>query len=818
MTRKRKPRSVPAPALTAGTSRATADTSAYRRWWPVLLAALAALGIAAWLLSPRDAPPAAPAPATGAAATAAPAPPVQPAAASAASPEVAGYVGSRTCGECHRTEHAAWQGSQHARAMQHATPDTVLGDFDDARLSVQGVESRFFRRDGRFFVRTDGPDGQLADFEVKYTFGVAPLQQYLVELPGGRLQALALGWDTRPASADGQRWFRQYPDEQIDHRDELHWSARAQNWNFMCADCHSTDVRKGFDADTDAFDTRWSEISVGCEACHGPGSAHLAWSRTPGASDPSKGLTVALDERRGVHWSIDPASGNATRSTPRDSERELQVCAQCHSRRAQLAEGYRAGAPLHDHYLPSTLEEGLYHADGQQLDEVFTWGSFRQSRMHEAGVTCGDCHEPHGQKLRAEGNAVCAQCHASAKYDAPSHHFHPMGSPGAQCVNCHMPATTYMVVDPRRDHGLRVPRPELSLALGTPDACTGCHRNRQAQWAADAVATWYGPGRRQEVHFGAAIDAGRRARPGAAAALLALVRDPSRPAIVRATAIELLARYPGAAADAAIRASLRDADAQLRHAAVTAQQTAAPEHIARVLAPLLGDPTRAVRMEAARVIAAAGALPAPMAMAAFNAAIAEFESAQRENLDRPEAWLNLGNLAGWRGDATGAEDAYRRALQRDPRFVPAAINLADLYRATGREAQAEQVLRDALQAAPGAPALHEALGLTLVRQGRKTGALVELEAAHRAAPDEPRHAYVYAVALADAGQLSEAIRVLEESARRAGGTRDVLLALAALRRDSGDTAGAGQALQSLAEVNPDDPALAASGLPQQPGP
>ncbi len=695
--------------------------------------------------------------------------------------------------------------------MQHATPATVLGDFDDARFSFQGVDSRFFRRDDRFFVRTDGPDGKLADFEVKYTFGVEPLQQYLVELPGGRLQALALSWDARPAAAGGQRWFRQYPEEQIDHRDELHWTGRAQNWNFMCADCHSTNVRKGFDAGADAFDTRWSEISVGCEACHGPGSAHVAWSKAPDASDPSQGLTVLLDERRGAHWSIDPASGNAQRSAPRTSDRELEVCAQCHSRRSQFAEGYRAGHSFYDHYLPSTLEAGLYHPDGQQRDEVFSWGSFRQSRMHQAGVTCSDCHEPHGQKLRAEGNAVCAQCHATAKYDAPSHHFHPGGSPGAQCVNCHMPATTYMVVDPRRDHAIRVPRPDLSLALNTPDACTGCHRDRQAQWAADAVAKWYGPGRRQEAHFGQAIDAGQRARPGAAAALLAVVTDAAQPAIVRATAIELLARYPGATTDEAIRRALRDADAQVRHAAVTAQQAAPPEQIALVLAPLLSDPTRAVRMEAARVIAGAGALPAPTSMAAFDTAIAEFESAQRGNLDRPEAWLNLGNLAAWRGDAAGAEDAYRRALQRDPRFVPATINLSDLYRATGREADAEQVLREGLQATPGAPALHEALGLALVRQGRKREALGELEAAHRAAPEEPRQAYVYALALADAGQGAEAIRLLEDSARRAGGTRDVLLALAALRRDSGDAAGAAQALQALAEVNPDDPALAATG-------
>jgi len=771
-----------------------------------LLAAFVALGIAAWLLVPAQRAPDAAAPPGALATTEVPAPAAAPPAPAPAPAPV--YVGSAACAECHRAEHDAWQGSQHARAMQHATPETVLGDFDDARFSYQGVDSRFFRRDGRFVVRTDGPDGRLADFEVKYTFGLYPLQQYLVELPGGRLQALALSWDARAASEGGQRWFRQYPDERIDHRDELHWTGRAQNWNFMCADCHSTDVRKRFDAGGDAFDTRWSEISVGCEACHGPGSAHVAWSRAPNAADATKGLAARLDERRGTHWTIDPASGNAVPGTPERSERELQVCAQCHSRRSQFAEGHHAGLPLYDHYLPAALDEGLYHADGQQREEVFTWGSFRQSRMYQAGVGCSDCHEPHGQRLRAEGNALCGQCHAAAKYDAPTHHFHPAASAGARCVNCHMPATDYMVVDPRRDHGMRVPRPDLSLAIGTPNACNGCHRDRSPQWAADAAARWYGPGRRQEPHFGQAIDAGRRARPGAARALLALVTDPGKAAIVRATAIELLARYPGAEASAALERALGDADPQVRHAAVGALQGSSPEHIASALAPLLGDATRAVRMEAARVIAAAGA--APSASPAFDRAIAEFESAQRENLDRPEAWLNLGNLHGWKGDAAAAESAYRTALARDRRFVAAAVNLADLYRATGREADAEAVLRDALAASPGSAALREALGMALVRQGRKADALVEFEAARNAAPDDPRHAWVHALALADAGRRTEAIRVLEDSVQRAGGTRDVLLALAAYRRDAGDAAGAASALGALAEVNPDDPALAAS--------
>jgi tetratricopeptide (TPR) repeat protein len=758
-------------------------------WIPVLgLAAVFVLVGAAWLVS-RSTMPSSSAPA-----------------AQSAAPSAV-FVGSESCAACHAAQHAAWKKSQHARAMQHASPATVLGDFSDARYTKDGVTSTFFVRDGKHYVRTDGPDGKLADFEVKYTFGVEPLQQYLVELPGGRLQALAVSWDARPARDGGQRWFRQYPDEKLDFRDELHWTRASQNWNGMCADCHSTDVRKGYEAAKDAFDTRWAEINVGCEACHGPGSVHLEWAQRKDSADAAKGLTVALDERRGATWRIDPASGNAKRTTERRTGREIEVCAPCHSRRAQIAEGWRPGQALMDHYLPTPLREGLYHADGQQRDEVFIWASFLQSRMHAAGVTCGDCHDPHTQKLRAPGNATCAQCHLASKYDTQAHHFHPPGTPAAQCVNCHMPAATYMVVDPRRDHSLRVPRPDLSVTLGTPNVCGGCHRDSTAQWAADAVARWYGPQRRNEPHYGQAIDAGRRARPGAASALVALATSVAYPPIVRATAIELLARYPGRAADDAVRRALGDADPLVRHAAVSALQAPTPEQLVADLAPLLSDPVRAVRIEAARRVAPMAArLDAP-SRAAFDTAIAEYEAVQRGNLDRPEAWMNLGNLHLDRGNADAAEEAYRGALQRDARFVPAYVNLADLKRARQSDAEAEAVLREGLRAAPAAPALREALGLTLVRQGRKAPALAELAAAQKAAPDEARYAYLYALALHDAGRRADAVRVLADSAARQG-DRDVLLALAMYRSEGGDEAGARAALKALEAVNPDDPALA----------
>jgi hypothetical protein len=193
--------------------------------------------------------------------------------------EAATFVGSETCAVCHQAETQLWRGSQHKLAMDHATDKSVLGDFNDAMFEYYGVHSRFFRRDGKFLVETDGPDGKLATFEIKYTFGVDPLQQYLVEFPDGRLQALSLAWDSRPTDKGGQRWFHLYPDEDIRYDDVLHWTKLNQNWNFMCAECHSTGVRKNYDAASDRFATTWAEISVGCETCHGEGSRHVVWAR-----------------------------------------------------------------------------------------------------------------------------------------------------------------------------------------------------------------------------------------------------------------------------------------------------------------------------------------------------------------------------------------------------------------------------------------------------------------------------------------------------------------------------------------------------------
>ena len=567
-------------------------------------------------------------------------------------------------------EHAAWSGSHHDLAMQIADEKSVLGNFSNAKFSSAGVASTFFKRDGKFFVNTDGPDGKLADFEIKYTFGVTPLQQYLIELPGGRLQAFGIAWDARPKTAGGQRWFHLYPGRKLKAGDPQHWTGIDQNWNYQCADCHSTNLRKNYDAEARRFDTKWSELNVSCEACHGPASNHVTWAKKDGDwqrfAGLGKGLPVRLDERRGVTWIADAATGDAVRSAPREGVREIETCARCHARRGQFNDDGVHGRPLGDSFRVALLDNGLYWNDGQQRDEVYNHGSFLQSKMFAKGVTCSDCHDPHSLKLRAPGNAVCSQCHLPAKYDGPQHSFHPAGSKGAECVACHMPATTYMVIDPRRDHSFRIPRADLSVKLGLPNACNQCHADKPPAWAAAQVEKWYGHVPAGHQRYAEAFHADASGAAGAAQLLRDVVRNPEQPAIARASAVARLAADPSPATNDVLRQALNDPDALVRAAAAGALARVDPALKAQLLARLLSDPVRGVRMEAARVLAG----PAEQRLAAadreaFAKALAEYVAAQQFNADRPEARANLGMLHAERGDSAGAEKELQAAL--DPR-------------------------------------------------------------------------------------------------------------------------------------------------------
>jgi len=683
------------------------------------------------------------------------------------------FAGAEVCSGCHANQSQHWQGSHHDLAMQVANEQTVLGDFNQTEFKKDGVISRFFRRDGRFFVQTDGPDGQLADFEVKYTFGVFPLQQYLLELSGGRFQALSIAWDSRPATQGGQHWFHLYPHEKIDHNDELHWTKPSQNWNYMCAECHSTKLEKNYDQNSHTYKTTWAAINVSCEACHGPGSNHVNWAKDKNqnpTADANKGLAFLLDEQHGVNWQFAAGADNAKRSLPRNSSKEIEVCARCHSRRGQMFSYNQHGEALLDTHLPGLLRETLYHADGQIDGEVYEYGSFLQSKMHQAGVTCSDCHEPHSLKLRAEGGAVCLQCHRPEKYATRQHHFHPEDSKGADCLSCHMPTKDYMVVHTRHDHSFRIPRPDLSVKLGTPNACTACHTEHDAAWAAQQIQLEVGHEPKGYQQYAAALHAARTGAADADTQLTALLRDTNQPGIARATAVSDLRRRLTADTYPLLAAALADKDPLVRIGALEALDPLPVEQRWQASHTLLSDPRRVVRALAAEALAGIPDKQLPAnEKADVVKANADYLAAQKLNADQPGSLVNIGNFYAAYGDDKAAEHSFREALALNPAWVPAYVNLSDFYRQTGRDAEGEKILLAGLQQQPKAAALHHSLGLLRIRQKNLPAALTALKNAMELAPDDTHYRYVYALALQSTGQNAEAQKVVESGLRNAPG-------------------------------------------------
>ncbi len=724
------------------------------------------------------------------------------------------YVGEPQCTRCHEAQTKEWRQSHHARAMEAANDATMLGDFNNTTFTYAGTTSSFYRRDGKFLVRTDGPDGQLHEYEIAYTFGIIPLQQYLIAFPGGRYQCLPIAWDSRPTDKGGQRWFHLYPGQKITSTDPLHWTGPNQNWNYMCADCHSTNLVRNFDLAANAYKTTWSEINVSCETCHGPGSAHVAWADArkkkslTGRDNTSMGLGV--QGLRAVDYSgfgVGDASSIASRPANRQRQQaEVQACAPCHARRGPITNVPDIGKTFLDSYRPALLDNGLYYPDGQILEEVYEYASFTQSKMYAAGVTCSDCHNAHSLKQRGTGNNVCGHCHLPLTYDTPAHHHHKQGTAAARCPSCHMRTTTYMVVDPRFDHSFRVPRVDYTLKYGTPNACTTpCHENKSVAWSNDAVVNWYGPTRSRGNEYVKALDAGRRGLPEAEQELRAAIKVPSYAPIARATALTLLHDYYSPASIDALQAGLTDSDAVVRAAAVRVLDSLPPADRVRLARPLLNDPVRLVRAWTASALA--GTPPDLLTQdeaADLARATQEYLTLEMAVAERPEAHLNLSGFYLRQGKTKEAEAALQTALRLDPRNVPARVNLADVYRAEGRDADGERMLREAIGIEPRAAEAIHALGLLCVREKRQAEALGLFKRACELQPNVARYGYVYAIGLQSSGDIAKAIDVLEAVHKTSPADVDTLAALATFERDRGNLGEAIGWADKLVRLRPDD--------------
>jgi len=643
------------------------------------------------------------------------------------------FVGRQTCVECHQKEGRQWTGSDHDLAMDLATPEFVLGDFDNTQLEHHGITSKMSHKGGQYFVETEGPDGELAKFHVDYVFGVRPLQQYLTKLDRGRYQVLPVTWDT-----EGERWFYANPDAPFGPDDPLHWTGSAQNWNHMCADCHTTNFAKNYDLKTHTHHHTYSEMDVSCEACHGPGSIH-----------------VEIAESNSIFW--DRRYGHGLAELEHENSKiQLESCAPCHSHRRRLYPGFQPGDEFLDHYGLSLVEEHLYHDDGQIDEEVYVYGSFLQSLMYRKGVRCTNCHDPHTTRVKSQGNALCTQCHNAAKFDNQKHHHHEFGTKGALCVECHMPSKKYMVVDPRRDHSIRVPRPDLTVKLGTPNACNNCHTKPKetAQWAANQVVKWYGTKRLKKPHYGEILAAGRTGSSRAERQLIGLMTSQDVGPTVRATAVSVLAtRYQSRDTERAIREALTSSEPLMRAAALRAFEGRNPESPQQVsalksaVAPLLDDPVRLVRTEAARVLAQ---IPTSVLKKSeriqFNSVLEEYVTGLLTEGDQSGVHMSLGVLYDQLGKTDSAIKGLETAIQLEPTATGARSNLAQIFERQGRtedvlklRAEEVELMKRNARLLPDNARIHYQLGLMLYLSKREQEAVASLSKAVELEPNSSNY-------------------------------------------------------------------------------
>lgn len=611
---------------------------------------------------------------------------------SAFAQETASYVGSSVCVACHTDEALLWQRSHHALAWTLPTSDTVVADFDGTMFELDGMTARFRIEGDTYQVEVTEKDGVTTDYRVHSVAGIEPLQQYLLETQEGRLQSFDVVWDT-----EQDRWFHLYPDQDLSPGMGLHWTGPYKNWNARCAECHATGYKKNFETATQSYSSTQAEIGVGCEACHGPGSAHVAWTEQ---------LETAKDAPAPPDYGFSQSFAT--------TDATIQQCATCHSRReAHSDRSPLPGTPYHDSYGLALLRAGLYHADGQILDEVYVYGSFLQSKMYALGVSCIDCHNSHSGELKAEGNGVCTQCHSLAgntrfeslplaDYDSVTHHFHTPGTEGAQCKSCHAPESVYMGNDWRADHSFRVPRPDLAMETGSPDVCTSCHSDKDASWAAAEIANRFPDSGNRGPHYGVALAEGRENAVAAADSLLSLGMDEDKPGIVRATALWLLETAESPQAAERIAFLLTHSDPVVRAAAVSAQRMASPQDRVARLLPVLEDPSRSVRLAVAKELIDARNIRLPEeTQAALDAARSEWRAALFSRLDFPETHVQIAGVYLTLRNMRAAELAFAEVTRLDPQMHQAWTMRIRIAAATEGAERALSIVNEALRALPG---------------------------------------------------------------------------------------------------------------------
>ncbi|MBU2918816.1 hypothetical protein KO505_12745 [Psychrosphaera sp. F3M07] len=678
------------------------------------------------------------------------------------------------CVTCHQSAVNDWQQSDHAKAMDLANEKTILGNFNNVTTKHFSQQARFYIQDELFKIDLTEGD-KLTTYTVNYTFGHYPLQQYLVPAQGGRFQVFPFAWDSRQESQGGQRWYPNYANEDIKSNDRLHWQQPLQNWNGMCADCHSDGLKRNYSIAENSFETKWDNINVGCQSCHGKMDDHTQVN----VQTSSSLIDSPQQHQQVLNWLIKPGEKVAklrdqqgklaTKQEKRDKGKFMDTCFSCHSLRSPLTDGIQPEQEFLNQFSPSLLSQPFYHSDGQIKEEVYVYGSFLQSKMFAEGVTCLNCHNKHTMKVKTQSNGLCLQCHSSEVYQQEKHTQHPLTSSGGQCVNCHMPETTYMSVDARRDHSFRIPRPDLSAIYNTPNACINCHQDQDNLWAVSHLEKWHG--KSKILSDGEQLFIELQHQGGLPLDLhFKLINDLSLNEIKRASAIMLLPNSTAKLSDSQVQSWIASDEPLIRLAMAKVGHLLPLNERIKHYKSLLNDQYKAIRIASATHLVNLGLEQSVIFKNAFD----ELVFANEVSSWRGEGNLNQSLIHLNKGQTTQTISALNKSISVDPYFDVPYVNLADVYKNLNDNKNEKSTLDKGLTFNPKSANLHYSYGMYLIRLGDKKSSINSFASAIRYDNTNPQFAYLYILALDSVGNTQKAIRELKLIIKRYNYNRQLL--------------------------------------------
>ena len=653
-----------------------------------------------------------------------------------------GYSDPISCQECHAKFYTSWSKSFHGLSIQQYTHDLAINKLTPLIKDIRIGNNRYtadIRGSEGYVVEKGNWPWDTTKYRIENILGGKNVFYFLTLIERGRLQILPLAYDVRT-----KEWFDITANGMIHAKDKHpNWKESHYTFSTACYSCHVSQLSSNYDLKVDRYTTVLSSTGINCETCHGLSSEHSGiFQEAAGNGMRPKALKVLSFKEL-------------------TSEGINSACAPCHAKMKPITTSYTPGESFFDHYDLTTLEDPDFYPDGRDLGENYTYNRWLMSPCVKSGqLSCLKCHTGSGSFRFTDGakvNDACLPCHAKQVQNTSEHTHHKPGSPGSMCISCHMPKTGIDRMQ-RSDHSMLPPTPAATITFKSPNACTGCHTNKEAAWADKYVRQWYKDDYQAPfLKRAALIDAARRRDWSKLNDMLFSIKGKDRDEVFAASLIRLLSKCPDPNKIPVFIHALGDQSPLVRSTAAQALSGVKTPKVIQALLAATSDPVRLVRIKAASVLAR---YPVQDLVETGTTNLAGATGEYLASLlVQPDQWMshyNMGNYFLDRGENKDALLAYETAIRIEPNAVPPYINSSLAYSRIKNMARAEVLLNKALQIDPDNAVANYQKGILKIDQGETKMAEESFRAALNNDPSMASAAYNMSILLTKE-RLNEAV-------------------------------------------------------------